>query len=251
VKTLILLRGLTRESAHWGRFPDLLTELIPGLRVVPIDLPGNGSANTLRSPSRVDGMARAARQEVHRLGHAPPYHVIAMSLGAMVAVEWAAQDPGELGGCVLINTSLRPFSPWHRRLRPANYATLLRVALGIDSEQWREQAIVRLTTRLTGSPSALAEAWVAIRRERPVSTGNALRQLLAAARYRAPRVPPDVPLLILSSRGDQLVDPDCSRQLAGAWNVSSAEHASAGHDLCLDDGPWVADQVQRWFGQLE
>lgn len=251
MKTVILLRGLTRESAHWGSFPTLLAERIPGLCVVPVDLPGNGRANALRSPRRVDAMARAARQEVRRLGHVPPYHVIAMSLGAMVAVEWAVRAPAELGGCVLINTSLRPFSAWYRRLRPVNYATLLRIALAIDRERWREEAIVRLTTRMISSPSALAEAWVKIRRERPVSTSNAMRQLLAAARYRAPRVPPDVPLLVLSSRGDRLVDPDCSRQLAGAWNVSSAEHATAGHDLCLDDGPWVADQVQRWFGELE
>ena len=147
MKTVILLRGLTRESGHWGRFPELLAERIPGLRVVPIDLPGNGRANALRSPNRVDALARAARQQVQMLGLQSPYYLVAMSLGAMVAVEWAVQDPLALGGCVLINTSMRPFSPWYRRLRPANYATLIRVALAMDSEQWREAAILRMTTR--------------------------------------------------------------------------------------------------------
>ena len=52
-----------------------------------------------------------------------------MSLGAMVAVDWAARHPEELAGCVLINTSLRPFSPWYQRLRPANYGALLRPAV--------------------------------------------------------------------------------------------------------------------------
>lgn len=251
MRTVILLRGLTRESAHWGRFPALLTERIPDLRVVPIDLPGNGSANLLRSPSRVDAMARAARQAVQRLGLPPPYHLVAMSLGAMVAVEWAVQEPAALGGCVLINTSMRPFSPWYRRLRPANYATLLRIALAVDSERRREEAIVRLTTRHATSPSALTDEWAGIRRRRPVSKSNAMRQLIAAARYRAPLQAPGVPLLVLSSRGDRLVDPECSAQLARAWHVDSAVHASAGHDLCLDDGPWVAQQLKRWFGRLE
>lgn len=251
MKTVILLRGLTRERAHWGRFPALLTGRLAGLRVVPIDLPGNGSANALRSPSRVDAMALAARQQVQRLGLPPPYHLVAMSLGAMVAVEWAVQEPSALGSCVLINTSLRPFSPWYRRLRPANLPTLLRVALARGSDRWREEAIVRLTTRLADAPSALAAEWAEIRRLRPVSTANALRQLVAAARYRAPPRSPGVPMLVLAGRGDRLVDPDCSRQLALAWNVCSAVHAHAGHDLCIDDGPWVVDRLAQWFERLE
>lgn len=250
MKTVILLRGLTRESAHWGRFPALLSERMPGLRVVPIDLPGNGSLNVQRSPSRVDAMARAARQRASELGLPPPYHLVAMSLGAMVAVEWAVQDPSSMRSCVLINTSMRPFSPWYRRLRPVNLPTLLRIALAMDSDRWREEAILRLTTRHVTAPEAVAEEWAGIRHRRPVSAANAIRQLLAAARYRAPSVPPRVPFLVLSSHGDRLVDPGCSRQLASAWHVGSAEHASAGHDLCLDDGPWVADQLEHWFGGL-
>jgi pimeloyl-ACP methyl ester carboxylesterase len=247
MKTVILLRGLTRESGHWGRFPELLSERIPGLRVVPLDLPGNGRVYALRSPSRVAAMAAAARQQVLMMDLPPPYCLVAMSLGAMVAVEWAVQDPLALGGCALINTSLRPFSPWYRRLRPANYLTLVRIALGADSDEWREAAILRLTTCHAVAPSTIVAEWAEIRRQRPVSTGNALRQLVAAARYRAPDRPPDVPLLVLVGRGDRLVDPDCSRQLARAWHVDSEEHPSAGHDLCLDDGPWVADRLKGWL----
>jgi len=249
VSTLILLRGLTRETAHWGRFPAILAERIPGLRVLPIDLPGNGRLNTLRSPTRIDAMARAVREQVQVLGVQSPCHLLAMSLGAMVAVEWAVQDPRALASCVLVNTSLRPFSPWYQRLRPANYATLCRVAFGLGSGRWREEAVLRLTTRHVPAPQSLAGEWAAIRRQRPVSAGNALRQLVAAASYRAPPRPPDVPLLVLASRGDTLVDPDCSRQLAHAWRVEISEHVSAGHDVCLDDGPWVAQQLRGWLGR--
>ena len=42
-------------------------------------------------------------------------------LGAMVAAEWARVAPEELAGCVLINSSMRPFSKLQQRLRPANY----------------------------------------------------------------------------------------------------------------------------------
>jgi len=250
MSTVILLRGLTRESAHWGRFPELLHAQLPGAMVQPIDLPGNGSLNAQRSPGRIDEMARAAREQVRGLGFAPPYHLLAMSLGAMVAVEWARQEPASLAGGVLVNTSLRPFSSWPQRLRPANYAKLLRVAAGWGSAVRREEAVLRMTTHHVVDVAALAREWATIRSLRPVSTGNALRQLLAAARYRAPAVAPPLPLLVLAGRGDRLVDPDCSRQLALAWGIELREHPSAGHDLCLDDGPWVARQMADWLARL-
>ena len=76
---------------------------------------------------------------------------------------------------------------------------------------------------------------------------NALRQLLAAARYSAPEAPPPVPVLLLASARDQLVSPNCSRTLARRWGVPLAMHPSAGHDLPLDDGPWVAAEIRRWL----
>jgi pimeloyl-ACP methyl ester carboxylesterase len=68
-----------------------------------------------------------------------------MSLGAMVAVAWADRHPDELAGGVLINTSLRPFSPWYQRLRPANYLALLGLLLAGDAGR-RERTILRLTS---------------------------------------------------------------------------------------------------------
>ena len=92
-----------------------------------------------------------------------------------------------------------------------------------------------------------ARRLAAYRRENPVAIGNALRQLCAAARYRAPLVRPSPPLLVLSSLGDALVDSACSRQLAQRWQLDHAVHPSAGHDLPLDDGAWVVSQVTRWL----
>ena len=59
----------------------------------------------------------------------------------------------------------------------------------------------------------------------------ALRQLLAAMRYRAPRRVPPVPLLLLSGAADGLVHPACSAAVARAWRLPMAVHPDAGHDL--------------------
>lgn len=248
MSTWILLRGLTRESRHWGDFPDVLRAACGDAMVVSINLPGNGRLCRQASPLRVASMAESCRAQLRQQGIAPPYYVLAMSLGAMVAVEWATQYPEEVAGCVLINTSLRPFSPFYHRLRPRNYALLARLLLGAEAA-YRESVILRLTSNRGECPEKVAE-WAGYARQNPVSASNSLRQLVAAARYEAPVEKPQPPMLILASRNDRLVDPRCSHRLAECWGASFAEHPAAGHDLPLDDAPWVAAQVRRWLLSL-
>ncbi len=119
--TWVLLRGLTREVGHWGEFPRLLRERLPGARVLAIDLPGNGRLNRETSPLRIEAMVQHCRAQLRALGVETPVTCSPCRWAAMVAVDWARRHPRELAACVLVNTSLRPFSPWYWRLRPANY----------------------------------------------------------------------------------------------------------------------------------
>jgi pimeloyl-ACP methyl ester carboxylesterase len=109
-----------------------------------------------------------------------------------------------------------------------------------------EATILELTSNLAGNRASILDAWIALRGESPVSRRNALRQLWAASRYRID-ARPATRLLILASTRDRLVDPCCSRRLARCWESGFAEHPDAGHDLPLDDGPWVARQVRYWL----
>ncbi|WP_077002321.1 alpha/beta fold hydrolase [Variovorax sp. KK3] len=246
MSTWVLLRGLTRESGHWGAFIGKLHERFPDDRIVALDLPGNGRLHDLPSPWRIDASVEACREQLRALGIGPPYRLLAMSLGAMVAVDWAHRHPRDLAGCVLVNTSLRPFSPWYRRLQPRNYRALLGLLFAEADGREREATILRLTTRHPEGGTAVLDDWTAMRAARPVSAANALRQVVAAARYRAPARAPQLPVLVLASARDGLVHPGCSRRLARRWGVEIAEHPSAGHDLPLDDGGWVAEQLSRW-----
>ncbi len=242
----VLLRGLTREAGHWGALPALLAARLPGVRVLTIDLPGAGTRHAQRSPLSIRATMEDCRAQLHALG-LTRCHLLAMSLGAMVAVEWAHRYPQELASAVLVNTSLRPFSAFHQRLRPRNYAALLGVLWPWRDARARarEATVLRLTSRHhdAAASQALIDTWVALRAKHPVSTGNALRQLCAAARYRAPEGAPALPLRVLVGAGDMLVDPGCSRRLAQAWQLPMAEHPTAGHDLALDDPNWVVAQV--------
>lgn len=245
--TWVLMRGLMREQRHWGDFPTILGAALPDALIITPDLPGNGQRHLLDSATRVAGMVEFCRQDLLAGGLAPPYRLLALSLGGMVAVEWASTYPQEIASCVLINTSMRPYSPFYRRLRWQNYPALLRQLLFGDPAS-QEALILRLTSfKYGGGNAALVEQWLAYQRQYPVSRRNALRQLLSAARFRAPADKPSMPMLILAGAQDILVDPGCSVQLARAWQTAFESHPVAGHDLPLDQPHWVAQTVAHWL----
>ena len=61
MSTWVLLRGLTRESRHWGEFPARLQSRFANSNVVALDLPGNGRLNAQRSPASIEAMADVYR----------------------------------------------------------------------------------------------------------------------------------------------------------------------------------------------
>jgi len=243
----VFLRGLTRESRHWGNFPEEFCRQISGAKVFTPEIPGNGILNDQESPSSVEEMVESIRAQLQHQNVPPPYQVLAMSLGGMVAVAWASRYPEEVAAGVLINISLRPYNPFHQRLKPGSYGRLLKFGWPGCSDREREEIVFSLTSHYLDGAEKVLDEWVSYRRENPVRFSNALRQLLAAARFSAPSVKPSVPLLILLSRYDELVDASCSRQIAQHWATAWAEHPTAGHDLPLDDGAWVASQVSAWL----
>ena len=246
--TWVLLRGLTREAGHWGDFGQrLAVRLGPRHQALTLDFPGNGVL--YRQPSAVDvpAMTAACQAELQRLGARPPYVLVAMSLGAMAAVQWCHDAAHQLAGCVLINTSLRGHNPFWERLRPASYPALLRMLLPGLSPLGRESLILAVTSSDPQRHHLLPAQWARVAKQHPVTRINALRQLVAAARYAAPDRSPPVPLLMLASAGDRLVSPRCSQQFASRWGLRLKLHPSAGHDLPLDDPEWVLHEIAEWW----
>ena len=158
-----------------------------------------------------------------------------------------------MAAAALINSSAAPFSPFWRRLRPGNYGRILCQGLLSRDRLARERMILDITTNHL-SPlerDAVARRFLAVARARPVSAANTVRQLWAAARFRAPaRLPEGPSVLVINGAGDRLVHPDCSRALARAWERPLAVHPDAGHDLSLDAPAWLTDTLVRWANPL-
>jgi len=246
----VLLRGLTREVRHWGDFAEQLARALPGsasaaTRVLALDLPGNGVYCREASPVTVGAMADFARAQLLARGLAPPYSLVAMSLGAMVAADWARRYPQEIERLVLINTSMRPLGRASERLRPGNWLPLALVAARWSDSDHAERVIHRITCNRAATLEQDIATWTRIRQDAPVSIANAWRQLKAAAAFSMAE-PPACPALVLSSAADHLVHPRCSARLAQAWQAAHHVHPWAGHDLPHDDADWACRRIAGW-----
>ena len=244
---LLLLRGLTREQRHWGRFRAMLAEKLAN-PVLGFDFAGSGELYQQRSPADISALRQSVRSQLqNHSAFTGRVHLVALSLGGMLAADWALAYPAEVASITLINSSARPLAPFYQRLRWQNYPAL--AGLFLLSASKREQRILALTTARAYQNLQIVSQWQAWQQQRPVSAGNALRQLLAASRFSL-TTKPTCPALIISSQADKLVNPQCSVALADYLQAAHQQHSWAGHDIALDDPDWLARQISQFIQQL-
>ena len=241
---VLLIRGLSREQRHWGQFRPMLADALTN-PVLSFDFAGCGGLYRQQSPCSISALRQSVRLQLQQASEFNgKVHLVAISLGAMLAVDWAAQHPQEVASLTLINTSARSLSPFYQRLHWRNYAAILGGIFMSAAE--REQLILRLTSATPALHQGALINWQLWQQQRPVSRLNALRQLWAASRFNVPPAP-GCPALLLSSLGDKLVSPQCTAALARYWQVPHIQHTWAGHDLPLDDANWLVTQLAAFI----
>ena len=249
-KHWILLRGLARESAHWGAFVPQLQAAFPDAKITLLDLPGTGSLHRDASPDTIQAITDNVRSQALDKGFLQqPVTILALSLGAMVAWEWMRRYPDDSCGAILMNTSFADLSPFYQRLRWQSYKDFIALAMTRDLHK-RESKTLQLTCNRRDQDEQIASAWAKIQQERPISLKNSCRQIIAAASFKPGDIKPQQPVLLLNGSGDRLVSPDCSEAIHKKWQLELRRHPWAGHDLTLDDGAWVALQLKDWLANL-
>jgi pimeloyl-ACP methyl ester carboxylesterase len=245
----LLLRGLARESAHWGTFVPLLQSTFPDAQVTQLDLPGTGCFHQETSPGTIKAITDTVRRYALANGFIQqPVTILALSLGAMVAWEWMRSYPEDICGATLMNTSFADLSPFYQRLRWQNYRDFVALTMTRDVHN-RESGLLHLVSNRRDQDEQITLAWEKIQNERPMSLKNSFRQIIAAATYRPGDIKPQQPVLLLRGLGDRLVAPVCSEAIHKKWNLELRSHIWAGHDLTLDDGAWVTLQMKDWVAQ--
>ena len=240
----LLLRGLSRESRHWGDFIDQLQVAFPKATINTLDLAGTGQFHHLKSPNTIEEIVIHAREQALQLNFLnQPVTILALSLGGMIAWEWMRKYPQDICAGVLVNTSLASLSPFYQRLRWQNYGKIIRILFTNDVLA-REIEIVRLVSNQSEDMLyKTAKKWIEIYQQRPISFTNSFRQVLAAARYKPDNRSIEKKVLLLNSLSDKLVSPVCSAAIQKEFNVLLKTHSTAGHDLPLDAPNWVIEKL--------
>ena len=245
-KPVVLIRGLAREQRHWGEFRQLLQQQLPN-PVLAVDLPGMGQASAQSSPLEISKIAQQLSVSLSQQGLGS-CHLLAMSLGAMVAMSCATLYPQQVASLVLINSSAAGLTPFYQRLNWRCYPKVLQAL--VTSVAKREQLILQLTANNPQIWQQQLPHWQRYGSEIPVSRSNVFRQLLAASRFKLP-AKPSCPVLLLASRADRLVNWQASASIARHWQVPLHLHTLAGHDLALDAPYWVVQHAQQFYQQFD
>lgn len=239
----ILIRGLIRNNQHWGIFYDLLLKNYPDSEIVLLELPGNGKKYQETSALSVADYVEQLRQEwLARKKQSHNWKVIAVSLGAMVALKWASKY-NDFDQIFLINTSSADVANPLNRLSKKALMKVVKLFFSKDSFKI-EKAILELTLRIKKVDDELITKWAAIADKYPVSRKNLMRQLIAASKFISPKTV-NANVTFMAGRYDALANYRCSEKLAKKYNSSYFLHESAGHDLPLEDTDWVLDKIKR------
>ena len=243
---VLMLRGLAREQRHWGAFPTAFATRMDA-QVHTMDLPGFGTESARVSPTSIQAITDDVRARflAERPADDAPWAILAISLGGMVALDWAGRYPSDFKHVVVINTSSALSSPFSR-FRPGNYPRIVG-AVTARTPLDRERAILSFTVnRPDLDREAIARQWAVWAEERKPRHASFVRQLWAASRSRLPaRV--EAPVLVLASTADRLVSYTCSEKVARALGAPLALHHEGGHDLSIDAPAWILDESARFL----
>ena len=236
----VFIRGLARHAGHWGPFVKAFQNAFPSDDFEMLDTRGNGTECHVPSYLSIEENVRDLRLRSKLLKQGP-VHLLSISLGAMMAIEWESKQPQEVAALVCINTSDSSHSHFYERLRPGNYQKMLQLPRHLKDPKKMEQIIMQMVA--PHCPEA--EFWVDEFAKFPTtSMKNLLRQLYAATHFKLPLTPPHCSSRILIGQGDNFVSPKCSERIAKMWGIEPIYHPTAGHDISLEDPHWVCEQIK-------
>ncbi len=197
---ILLIMGLGYPSAMWHRTR-------PGLsasyRTIALDNRGTGESDVPPGPYSIALMASDAAAVLDAAG-VPSAHVFGVSMGGMIAQEFALQYPERVRSLILGCTAAG--GPNAQRAEPAALDMLRAVSM-MPPEQAAEAAVPFIYN--SGTPRRLIDEDIAQRRPwRPSSAGylGQLQAILAWESFsRLPQI--TAPTLVIHGKADRLVPP--------------------------------------------
>ena len=210
---VVLLQGLGLSSRFWFDIPrDLAQDHGRPRRVVTLDNRGVGRSDRPRGPYRMRDMADDVAAVLDAAGVSRAI-VAGISLGGMIAMNFAIRHSSRISGLVLLATT--PGLPHGRLPGPGALARLFAMPLlrGRRS-RWADRAL--LPEGDLDRAAQLFARWPAALRQDPVRLGAFVSQVAAAAGhsvgFRLAKIA--VPTVVLAGADDILIPPVNARRIA-------------------------------------
>ncbi|MCM0605762.1 MAG: alpha/beta hydrolase [Xanthomonadaceae bacterium] len=241
----LLMRGLIREQRHWEHFPSIFAQQLPDSKVFFLDMPGMGTEMDRSSPQNIPEIVEDLRSrfQVLREKNPGPWKVMALSFGGMVLLEWTRKYPDDFKTLVLINSSLSNLSPFYDRMQLPTAVKFLPLFIS-DNKQMRERTLLERTTSGRTPTADIERRWTEIAMPKNKLIPVALAQIKAAMKYKL-HEKPKTPVVVLTSKMDQLASSRCSERISKFLEAPIRFHDWAGHDLTLEDPLWVCERVKE------
>lgn len=240
---LVLINGLSSSSDVWFR---LLPRLEPHFHVIRFDNRGTGRSDVPAGPYTSDLMASDV-EAVLDAARVASTHVLGMSMGGLIAQEFAVSRPDRVRSLILAATH----PGRSRAVSSAEAAQALAGGSGMESGDVHE-AVVPLTYA-AGTKRERIDEDLTVRAQRPTSPEGYKNQLLGMSTFDryGDLASILVPTLVLHGAEDKLVPVENARVLARAIPDSRLVTLDrASHQLFTDQEEDAARTVLEFLGTV-
>jgi 3-oxoadipate enol-lactonase len=235
-QTLVLINGVGDDLEGWVNQVGCFERA--GLRVVSYDNRGVGSSSQPPGPYTSGQMAADLKAVVTELD-LTSFHLLGVSMGGVIAQEYAVAHPGDLASLILANTfavadpfTAAAFQTWVTVAEAAGMPVMMaQQAPWIYSPEFyqrypdRVSELIAAAQQSTQPPAAFAAQMAAL-------IGHDCAQRIGSV---------TVPTLVLVASGDIIIRPELSQRLfdalgegVGTWTVVPGGHAA----FWENPGPW-------------
>lgn len=234
--TLVLVNGVGDDLDGWANQSDDFVRA--GLRTVSFDNRGVGGSGSPPGPYTSSQMAADLHAVVRDLGLSR-FHLAGVSMGGVIAQEYAVEHPGDLASLVLANTfaaadpfTRAAFDTWALVAETAGMPVMMRQqAPWIYSPAFYEQHPERVEELIVAAEASTQPA-AAFAAQMAALTGHDCSDRIGAV---------TVPTLVLVARDDIIIRPELSRRLYEALPEASRSWAMVpgGHAAFWENPqPW-------------
>lgn len=261
---LVCVHGLGGSLVNWAALAPLL---VPTCRVMAIDLAGFGHTRSGHRSSSVQANQRLLDRFLREVTGSPAI-LVGNSMGGLISILQASENPGTTAGLVLVDPALsmtatkpdpRVVATFAAYMVPAlGRAVLARRRSSMTAEESAHDLLALCAYDPSRIPRGVVDQHVRLAHERR-SYSDVDGELLTAARslmfvvgdrrrYLAMQRSISAPVLLLHGDRDRLVPVESARSAAKAnpsWTY--VEAADVGHVPQLEVPEWTAARIRDWL----